>query len=214
MKTAAPLAAVALLFAAFHGTTNAGWFEDATGVSTPEPIRKIAPNGIRFPRGGQSTSRFGTMSHSYFIADDGSIYSRTHYDGGSSSNWSKTSDRAALKYNSQGHAYWVFRSADNSPRRVQRYDKPRVRQVGGNYQSNYGNVYISQQGNRISGNIRYRNGHTGTFNGTINGNRLTLNWQNGPDYGVASLNIDTRGNIAGPFHSNYNSGRGYWQLYR
>lgn len=29
-----------------------GWFKRATGFRTPEPIRKIAPNGIQFPKVG------------------------------------------------------------------------------------------------------------------------------------------------------------------
>lgn len=29
-------------------SANAGWFQNATGVRTPDPIRKIAPNGLSY----------------------------------------------------------------------------------------------------------------------------------------------------------------------
>ena len=45
-KDQKPDAAIAAL--AKLGGESRGWFSDATGVSTPEPIRKIAPNGLSY----------------------------------------------------------------------------------------------------------------------------------------------------------------------
>ena len=58
-KNVSALSLGLVVFALSQGTASAGWFENATGVRTPEPIRKIAPNGIsiRVPR--EQTSTFG-----------------------------------------------------------------------------------------------------------------------------------------------------------
>lgn len=48
-------ALLGILAVAVNKVEAGGWFEKATGIRTPEPIRKIAPNGIRFPGPPQSS---------------------------------------------------------------------------------------------------------------------------------------------------------------
>src|SRR5690606_8618303 len=59
-KDAAPDEAIAALTRL--GGASRGWFSDATGFQTPDPIRKIAPNGISIGRREPSGSSIAVMT--------------------------------------------------------------------------------------------------------------------------------------------------------
>jgi hypothetical protein len=148
------------------------------------------------------------------ILNDGSIWQYQVNGYGRKYPGSRTGERATLQHNPSGQAYWVYPQATNSPLRAPTYDRQTARQLSNVYRSNYGTVYLSQQGTQVSGRIDYGNGRIGTFTGSISGNQLVLNWRNGADFGQAWLSIDSQSNLAGTFRSSYNGQGGNWHMSR
>ncbi len=84
-------------------SAQAGWFEKATGIRTPEPIRKIAPNGISYTPPKQAESYFYVHTDPYITAD-GKAY------GGTSNSGQKPAYLGrASKIQSGNMLYWVYR---------------------------------------------------------------------------------------------------------
>ena len=72
----------------------------------------------------------------------------------------------------------------------------------GNYVSNWGRVWIQQNGSQVSGKVMHQNGAQGTFTGQISGRTLTLKWRTGSDFGTAELKINPNGyQLAGDWRS-------------
>ena len=84
------------------GGANRGWFSDATGISTPDPIRKIAPNGLSTGHGGETHSNLMVVTPPW-IDTHGNIYGGSGNTGGSNGRVG----RAKLQFTSSGKAYWV-----------------------------------------------------------------------------------------------------------
>ena len=94
-----------------------GWLNRASGgrLTTPEPIRKIAPNGLSVGRGGDNTSSLAVVSH--YIRNDGMVMY-----GSNSGNVGPTGRYAKVEH-IQGLAYYVEPGASNSPLRAPSRDK-------------------------------------------------------------------------------------------
>jgi hypothetical protein len=109
---------VVVAFSAFwSGSSHAqGWLQKATGVKTPDPIRKIAPNGLSIGKGQESTS--GTMEYiPPRIDSNGDVWSGT-----GNSNHSQTKiGKARPVLDSNGRAYWRYENL--TPVRAPKYDR-------------------------------------------------------------------------------------------
>ena len=86
-----------------------GWFKDLTGVSTPEPIRKIAPNGISM-RMPEQTSGISVHSPPYIDAN-GIVWSGT-----SRSDQSRSRVGQATKRWIGNKQYWVSNYRNSTDR--------------------------------------------------------------------------------------------------
>ena len=99
-RTVLLAAAVAALFCQ-TATVEAGWFKDLTGVSTPEPIRRIAPNGLSF-RPKESGGYKLPMESKPYIDSDGNAWSGTRHSGENPANWGPAREVVI-----NGSRYWV-----------------------------------------------------------------------------------------------------------
>jgi hypothetical protein len=129
---------VLCLIAGFQSSAHAqGWLERASGgrLSTPKPIRDIAPNGVSIGGGRQDQgSSLMVIVGPYIKADGGVMY-------GSNTGNVREIARASLTRNSRGQAFWVYKGAENSPLRAPRYDRPVDRTVRYEVNANNGVVY-------------------------------------------------------------------------
>ena len=78
-----------------------GWFQKATGLKTPDPIRKIAPNGISIsPKASQNHSTLSVISPPY-IDVNGNVYA-----GSGNANPSRRLVGRANVYYRQANGTW------------------------------------------------------------------------------------------------------------
>ena len=133
---------------------QAGWLEKATGgkVSTPEPIRKIAPNGIRLGRIPQESPSYIAVITPAFIDNQGRIWSGSSR-GGSRGHVMR---QAKIQHNGAGQAYWVDPKGKVKSRHAPQHDLRVTYRL--NINPNTGVVYQTkylgskQVGNRKVGN--------------------------------------------------------------
>jgi hypothetical protein len=99
-----------------------GLFQRTTGIRTPEPIRKIAPNGLKVFKGEQSTSSLMVVSPPR-IDSSGRVWSGTGNTGQSA----QVVGTASIKRNTKGEAYWTSNYRDiygtAQPVRAPQYDR-------------------------------------------------------------------------------------------
>lgn len=93
-----------------------GWLQKSTGIRTPEPIRKIAPNGISKRRVEESTSHLQVYTPGH-IDSNGNVWSGTSNSGGTN----VIVGKATIVPTPSGQAYWTY---GNYPRvRAPQYDR-------------------------------------------------------------------------------------------
>ncbi|WP_404308266.1 hypothetical protein [Neorhodopirellula lusitana] len=106
--TIASLTILALGFTMTVENANAGgWVSKATGgrVTTPDPIRRIAPNGISYSSRGTASELGAWSSTTYSINLHGYVTETTSGNMNSSKNLGRI---ATLKHTAWGDAYWTY----------------------------------------------------------------------------------------------------------
>jgi hypothetical protein len=141
------------------GGASRGWFSDATGFETPDPIRKIAPNGISI--GGRQPN-----GSSISVMTPPSIDRHGNIRRGSSSggDGGDIVGKAQLQYSSSGAAYWVsnysnYNGRVQSPVRADaRYDRKTGSSEGS---GNVTSIPLSRYSVRVGGATYYQGRYMG-----------------------------------------------------
>jgi hypothetical protein len=87
--------------------------------------------------------------------------------------------------------------------------QPRIPHVAATYQSNRGDVVITQNGNHIHGTFV---NNSGTLDGTIDGNVIHFRWSQRNGGGMGTWVIDGRGHLTGTFGMNESATSWAWNL--
>jgi len=131
-----------------------GWFQSATGVRTPEPIRKIAPKGISV--GGRKDSGSGLAVYTPgYIRSDGVVVGARSNTAQPVRTW-----RARITHRN-GYAYWYDPRGEvrGLKRAPSRYDQRSSSSSGGSWKiADGGRVYY---GSKYVGKAQLRRGSSG-----------------------------------------------------